>query len=157
MIIGDDDHVALSAAAKLAAVGQAAIVMARIGTFRAKAGLEGEARPQDWVVHEMPPDGSRIMQHGNAQGSQCSRGANAAAHQNAGAMDGAGAKHDLMRADILKGTSAEARAHTNSAAPFEDNAIHQRIATNGQVRAPQFASGMRQTGMRPPWRLPDTP
>jgi hypothetical protein len=40
MIIGDDDHVTLTTTAKLAAIGQAAIGMPRIGTFSAKARLE---------------------------------------------------------------------------------------------------------------------
>ena len=40
MIIGNDDHVTLTAAAKLAAIGQAAISMPRISAFGAKARLE---------------------------------------------------------------------------------------------------------------------
>ena len=71
------------------------------------------------------------MQNINTQAAQSLLGADAAAHQNAGAMDGAGTKHHFSRDDILKSAGTEAHAHSCCAAPFEDYAFHQRIAANG--------------------------
>jgi hypothetical protein len=94
--------------------------MPRISTFSARARLQRKTCAQDRVIHEMLPDGGRIMQNVNTQAAQSLGRADAAAHQNAGAMDGAGTKHHLTRGNILKSASAEAHAHTRSAAPFED-------------------------------------
>jgi hypothetical protein len=66
----------------------------------------------------MLPDGGRIMQNVNTQAAQSLGRADAAAHQNAGAMDGAGAKHHFARPDIFKIANAETHAHTGSAAPL---------------------------------------
>ena len=83
------------------------------------------------MIHEMLPDGGRIMQNINTEAAQSLGRADAAAHQNAGAMDGAGTKHHFSRDDILKSAGTEAHAHTGSTAPCKDHAIHQRITANG--------------------------
>ena len=132
VVVGDHDHVALAATSKTTAVGQATIGVPRIRPLRAEFRLQGHAGAQDRMVHQVLADSRQVLPHGDAERLERAGGADARAHQDGGAVDRAGAKHDFLRGDILPRV-AEAHAHTGGAAALEEDAVHQRAATDGEI------------------------
>ena len=133
VVVGDHDHVPLAAAGDAAAVGQAAIGVARIRALRAVFGPQRQARAQDGVVHQVPPHRRHVAQHRDAEAAQRPRRADAGPHQDGRAVDGTGAEHDLGRRDLLP-CVAEAHAHAAGARAVEQYAIDQRTAADREVR-----------------------